>query len=473
MKPNVLLVVLDSVRARNTSLHGYERDTTPFLNEFAESATWYRQARAPSIHSIASHTSIFTGLHVDEHRLTEHESRIHPGNTIWEELSDDHGYETGLFTPNVIVTESSNIDEGFDTVIGPRRRTGPPFPEALDPTDVSELTPEHYLRAALDSDKPLRSLANGVSAKFGWLDSHDPVAEAGDHYVEAFLSWESERDGPWAACLNFMDAHYPYRPKDEHDSWGGDQLRTLHDDISGPLAREFLTGRPFWQLEALQSLYDGCIAQVDAELEALVTSLKERDAFENTLVVITSDHGEAFGEPSELNRRTPVIGHSWGINEELTHVPLVAKFPDQRGSETVAEPATLTNFPSVVRSALAGEKDVTAFVPDGDVLVATHRLAESSNVLPQGCDRPSRFFGPWRAVYQTEDGEVHKYAARRDESVTLVTPDAQSRCAVADADDGVVETAFAEVQPAGVDADAGIDVDETVERKLEDLGYLR
>ena len=271
-----------------------------------------------------------------------------------------------------------------------------------------------------------------------------------------------------------MDAHYPYRPNDEHDSWGENRLRTLHNDISGPLAREFLTGRPLWQLEALRSLYDGCIAQVDAELKALIRSLEKREVLKNTLVVITSDHGEAFGEPSELNRSTPIISHSWGINEELTHVPLVTKFPNQHEPKTVEEPATLTNFPNVVKSTICGNPDPTKFVPDGDVLVSTYRLEESSNVLPRSCNSPSRFFGPWRAVYRVKDGRTHKYATRRDESVTVVTPNALSRCVISDDDEGVVKQAFADLEPAGIDESSNSDeVDESIERKLEDLGYLR
>lgn len=472
MNPNVLLIVLDSVRARNTSLHEYERDTTPFLTNFADTATLYRQARAPSIHSVASHASIFTGLHLDEHGLTEHESRLGPGNTIWEELSDSYGYETGLFTPNVVVTESSNLDRGFDTVVGPRRRTKPPFPDALNPTDLSDLTPSHYLSEALTHGKPVRSLANGAYAKFAGIDSHDPEAEAADNYIDRFLTWESKRDEPWAACLNLMDAHYPYRPRHESDKWGGERLRNLHDDISGPLAREFLTGRPLWQLEALKSLYDGCIAQLDSEIERLITSLKKQSRFENTLVVITSDHGEAFGEPSELNSETPVISHSWGINEGLTHVPLLVKYPNQSGSMTFDEAATLTNFPNAVRSAVDGEWNGAEFVPDENVLVATHRLPESTTVLPKGCDRPSRFFGPWRAVYETDGGEVYKYAVRRDESVTMVIPDAQSRYRTSDGDSEVVETVFTDIQQADVKQISN-EVGREVEEKLENLGYLR
>ena len=104
-KPNVLLVILDSVRAKNTSLLGYPRETTPKLETFAKNATTYTNARAPGIHSISSHTSIFTGYHVAEHQATSHGASLRPGHTVWEMLSGA-GYRTGLFTPNAVVAES-------------------------------------------------------------------------------------------------------------------------------------------------------------------------------------------------------------------------------------------------------------------------------------------------------------------------------------------------------------------------------
>lgn len=474
MAPNVLLVILDSVRARNTSLHGYERDTTPFLTELGREATVYEQARAPGIHSVASHASIFTGLHVEEHRLTEHEAQLSPGHTIWEELRADHEYETGLFTPNVIVTESSNLADAFEMVVGPRRRTEPPFPDALNPATAAGETPTKFVREALDHPRPLRSIANGVHAKIDPVNSHAPESEAADVYADRFLDWQSERDGPWAACINFMDAHYPYQPDSEYDEWGGERLQRLHNDISGPLADEFLSERPRWQLRALSNLYDGCIRRLDAELEALVERLKERGCFDDTLLVVTSDHGEAFGEQSEVDPETPLVDHSWGIHEVLTHVPLVVKYPGQRDGAVVEEPATLTNLPDAVRASVSETWDGTALVPTGNVVTSTYRLPESSDVLPEDCNRQSRFFGPWRAVYDNVDGTVRKYASRGDDSVTVEVRDAQTSYRLSEDGADRVEQAFSEFQPAGVSREVTDDpVDESVEKKLEDLGYLR
>jgi arylsulfatase A-like enzyme len=474
MPPNILLVILDSVRARNTSLYGYERNTTPFLTDFGREATVYEQARAPGIHSIASHASIFTGLHVEEHRLTDHEAKLASGNTIWEELHTEHGYETGLFTPNVIVTESSNLSDAFETVVGPRRRTEPPFPDALNPAAAGGQTPTQFIREALGHPHPFRSIVNGIHAKIDPIDSHAPEREAADIYTERFLDWQSDRDGPWAACINFMDAHYPYRPKTEYDEWGGERLRRLHDEISGPLAEEFLDGRPLWQLRALSNLYDGCIRQIDAQLDALVHTLKERDCFEDTLLVVTSDHGEAFGERSEVDPETPLIDHSWGIHEVLTHIPFVVKFPGQQEGTTIEKPTTLTEFPELVRAAMTGTWDGTELNPSEKVIVSTYRLPASSNVLPDGCERQVRFFGPWRAVYEDVGGTVRKYASRGDQSVTVEVQNAQTSYRLSEDGSDRVKQAFSGIEQVEIEQESGEEaIDEAVEEKLENLGYLR
>jgi arylsulfatase A-like enzyme len=246
--PNVLLVVLDSVRAANTSLHGYENETTPFLREFADRTTVYTQARTPGVHSIASHVSLFTGYHVAEHRASDHEAVIDTDRTIWKAIGSAHGYETGLFTPNVVVTSASNLADAFDTVEGPRRRTTP-FRSALAPGDLPGQTGYvEYLKHCLADDQPAFALANGIADRLSAHSSRSSEAERADVYVDSFLDWRDQRSGPWAACLNLMDAHYPYVPAEEYDRWGGPALRRLYATLPpGPQPREFLSGRPWWQ----------------------------------------------------------------------------------------------------------------------------------------------------------------------------------------------------------------------------------
>jgi arylsulfatase len=480
MPPNVLLVILDTVRAKNTSVHGYHNPTTPFLEDFSEKATLYEQARAPAARSLDSHTSIFTGLHVEEHQVTRTGDKLSPGNTVWESLTET-GYATGVFSENNWLTDiDSGLKDAFDHIEGPRNV---PFPGAADPTTfVAEEGQGEYhkfLRHAIDSGKPIRSLLNGASIK---LQSDYPAilprGSTGTHgstYTDLFLEWSANQAQPWAACVNYMDAHHPYEPDDEYDRWGGDHLRRLQDDIED-VKWEFNGGqRPWWQRRALEGLYDGCIRQLDAELERLIDALRERNELDDTLVVITSDHGEGFSDPSRIRPGTRVASHSVAIHECLLHVPLVVKYPEQTGGTVIDTPVSLTDFPRAVESTLDGDGDPRAFVTDRPVVATAHGLDDpvqerASNYV----DDLTPFTATARAVYEADEGTVEKYVTWRDRGQTVSVRDAHTAWTECDDDGGVVSETFSTIDDAGVkeSGDSPTELDEQSVRQLEDLGYM-
>jgi arylsulfatase A-like enzyme len=488
-RPNILLVILDSLRARNCSLHGYDRETTPYLSDLADSAVVYEQARAPSIHSISSHASIFTGRHVTEHGITEHKSFVKPEATVWNRLRTDHGYETGLFTPNVIVTQTSNLGTVFDTCVGPKRAKFRLFEGGLAPLDIQgKTTSREYLRAALRHEAPVRSVLNGMYKKLESRGgSHDPETEDASVYTGELLDWVEARSGPWAACLNLMDTHTPFAPSSEFDRWSDERARAARRRVeSGDEPEPF--SDEFWDhLAALEPLYDGTIRRADAAIEGLVDALDAADELEDTLLVVTSDHGEAFGERSALAPEVRLRHHSWGIDEVLTHVPLVVRPPGGCAGTRIRRPATLTQFPDVVMRAVEGADSAGAasgFVPDGDVVASTFRIVPPGDELDLPASEREQYFGPWEAVYrpaETEDvdsaepGSVVKYARRGTQSATFVVPDARTVEKRGDSDEGVVESVFSTFTDAGVKLGAASEreVTDDVEDRLSDLGYLR
>jgi hypothetical protein len=468
--PNVLLVVLDSVRAQNVSHLGYPRKTTPHLDAFADRATTYTNARAPGIHSISSHASLFTGYHVAEHRATSHGAELRPGHTIWETLSAE-GYRTGLFTPNAIVAESSNLASFFDHVVGPKREELV-FPDALGPESVpGDPGYAAYLRACLRNDAPLRSVINGISREFGSTTGvYDPKTEHGGEYVAEFSAWRRAGDRPWAACLNLMDAHYPYLPLNEFDRWGGATLRGLHREATGgPLATRYLGDRPFWELVATESIYDDCIRQVDAQLGRLINSLEDAGVLNNTLVVVTSDHGEGFGEYSMVSNSVRLIDHSWGIGDELAHVPLVVKSPGQEQRETVDAPATLTRFPAAVAAARVGEEP-DLLPSNGDAVTTSYRIQEPGDELPLPTADRNPYFGPWHAVCHKLDGRVVVDAVRRDDGIRY-EPSLRHMPSDAGVDRAYVDAVVDGLSLADVAVD-GNDPEGVIKRRLQKLGYV-
>lgn len=481
---NVLLVILDSVRAENTSLHNHVHDTTPFLSEFVESgATLYTQARSPGAWSLTSHTSIFSGLHVEEHQVTSAEQKLAPERSIFAQLSAE-GYDTAVFSENNWITSVDvGLKEGFDEVFGHENK---PFPNGITPTEFVAREGRglyvKYLRECLTHDHPLESLGNGVATKLvtDYPKFAPPFLKASapaDTYVDRFVNWVDARDGPWAACLNLMDAHIPYLPDPEHDRWGGKRARAIQDGIKD-YKWEFAGGRkPWWQLEVCKSLYDGGIHQADSAVKRLVDHLDARGELDKTLVVVTSDHGEGFGEASYLRPGVRIAEHGAAIHDAVMHVPLVVRFPGQDERAVVDDPATLTQFPSVVDAARDGTWEADAFVPrDGPVI---------SSVMP--IDRPteeragkylddlSAYTATARAVYDTDDrGRIRISLTWRDRSGIVEVPNERTDFVVDGSGRARVEEVFEDISPRDVRVDTGgVDAmdDQTYER-LRDLGYV-
>lgn len=474
--PNVLLLVLDSVRAKNTSLHGHINETTPNLREFAEGAVHYEFAYAPSIHSISSHASIFTGTHENEHGATAHGATIDTSTTIWKRLNEEYGYETGLFTPNPVVTKSSNLGESFEHVYGPKDRKAVPFPSALSPSDVDDInsvTPIEYAKRGVIEGTPFRTLANGVAEYANKAYNSKVINDSCTDYFEEFLNWSDSIKGPWAACINVMDAHYPYEPDSRFDKWGGPEIRSIHRNTLGPYSTIFLTGEPWWKIGAFESLYDGAILQIDSGIGKFISQLQSRCGLKETLIVITSDHGEGFGERSRLEPGVRLVDHSWGIAEELIRVPLVVKYPGQVSGDIVERPASLTEFPSVVETVLDGSWNEDEFSPDRPVIASTDRYQDPMSQLPTECTNPADYRGPWRTVIQREDGRVLKYATRGESEATFEIHNAQTMSLRARDGRGMVEQTFDELihdQSTTTRSDRVIDDD--VQRHLRDLGYV-
>ena len=483
MTPNILLVILDSVRAKNVGLYDHARDTMPFLSEFANESTVYEQARTAGSRSITGHASLLTGLNVEEHGLTNVEQKLQPGTTIFDELREA-GYETGVFSENIFLTQLDvGLKEGFDTVVGPQNSL---FPEALDARRfVAEKGRGNYgefLQTCLEHDAPLKSLANGamtkISSDFPFL-SPSRASQSGDVYLERFLEWQAQRSGPWAACLNLMDAHHPYEPKERHNLWGDEELEGIEE--RRPTSWELVESpKDWWRLFAVESLYDGAIHQLDALLERLVSTLENRDALEDTLVVITSDHGEGFGEPSRVRPGVRVAGHNTALHEVILHVPHIVRIPGQQQGERISRLSTLTAFPSIVESVRNGDYDSRAFVREEVYatsfgIVADAQLRARAERYLDDTASLDEFNERLRAVYEDKGDTIQKKLAWGDRSaVTIEIHDAQNSYVVSETEPSSVDEHFSSLENQNITTDAaGIDaVEQETKQRLEDLGYV-
>lgn len=479
--PNVLLVILDSVRAKNTSLCRDDRETTPNLRALASQATVHEKAIAPGLASTPSHASLFTGYDVVQHRVTSGAYEL-SAETIWDELSE-RGYETGLFSHNAYLTRvSTGLGRPFDYVSesSPRKL---PFSSGVDTHEIKESGRDVYLtflKRAFRRGTTMKSLANGVAIQADnvpWIP-YSLGRRSGSDVTEEFARWHDDRTESWAACINYMDAHVPYRPRPEFNEWATSSQRRLSSELNDYKWNYVSGRRPREELQSLEDVYDECILQADAEVDRLVRLLERRDALSNTLLVITSDHGEGFGEVGSV-LGVPSIGHggTGGPEEQILHVPLVAKFPKQTRGACVNQPVSLTRFPDVVRAVVTGSWTSDAFVSDKCVTASSFGLSEGEyHSKPSDVTAVSEYNREARVVYEyTSDGEILKYVVYGEEGFAFDVTNPREAEPIPDSDDdpvAVVGDVFDDLRPIKNVRNARSErISKATREHLEDLGY--
>lgn len=470
-QPNVLLIVIDSLRARNVGTYGYHRDTTPFFDSLAADSLIYDSAWSPAVWTLPSHVSMLTGYEVREHQVQSAADAIDSEAIIFQELAAKRGYETGIFSENTWLTEADmGISRAFQTVVG---KPSVLYPDALSPGTFAHENEYGdylgYLWAALDSSQPVHSVINGVVSKLqydapniGRLLVPEP---SGEYFVNQFIEWERERAGPWAACINLMDAHRPYVPDSQYDEWDDGTAREIQESLADPVW-DFIEGKePVWKLRALEALYDGGIRQADAYLEILVDHLKRQGEFDDTLLIVVGDHGEGFGEYSDV-RDDIAVEHKQGLHHVQTYIPLLVNPPTDK-ARRISTPVSLTETARVISEVADG--DPVEYQRDRPVITVYDDISTQfiSNI------RTEDITTGLESVIEVTDGFVVKHTRYRDRPETTISEiilDASSSYVKTDITPDI-ESAFERlVALRNLCSEAS--VNEAAVDRLEKLGYV-
>ncbi len=334
-RPPVFLIVLDTVRADHLSLYGYQRDTTPRLREFAGSATLFRNATATADMTLPTHASMFTGVFASSHGA--HYSPSAPLGSPLDgkaltlaEILRASGYRTLALVSNyAYVSAKFGFAQGFEYYDA---RAGTPFLGG-------------WTHAAL------RERSRKIAAWLAGRDPHvGPYRDAAAMTAEAAraLAGEAGSGRPLFLFLNLMDAHRPVAPAPPFDrmfpGWESPISVPEFDELIESVneRRRTLTSR---EREFAVSQYDGALAFLDARLGDFFDDLRRRELFDDSLIVVTSDHGEAFGEKS-------LMEHAVSVYENQVRVPLAIKWPGQKTAETVEERVSQVDIlPTVLAAA--------------------------------------------------------------------------------------------------------------------------
>jgi len=337
--PNVLLIVLDTVRADHLSMYGYERATTPNLERMAARGIRFDEARAPAPWTLASHASFFSGRWPHE-LAVQWLSPLEANFPTLAEYLGAHGYATAGFVSNAgYCSYDTGLDRGFthyeDYVLerlGSLRTAGlvdaavKTFGDLTVPLDQGWF---HRLRAAVAD----------------WFFSDE--RKSAEWINRDFLHWLTPRREPGRPVfvfLNYLDTHTPYLlPRGARHRFGvnpktkKDYMEVLMD--WSLLNKQRLPQR-YWSLA--RDAYDNCVAYLDEQLGALFDELERRGILDQTLVLITSDHGEGLGEHA-------LFMHGESLYRTEIRVPLVILLPSQRPSGAVVRATvSLRDLPATI-----------------------------------------------------------------------------------------------------------------------------
>lgn len=290
--PNVLVYLVDTTRADHLSAYGYERETTPRLEEFAREAVLFERAWSPSSWTRAATASLLTGLDPTHHGARSRSHRISLEAPLLAESLSDAGYACAAIVTNPHVVETWGFARGFEVF-----------------EDLGALAPT-------------------------WQDAD---ARRVTDRVEEVLDDFAADPRPFFLYVHTIDPHGPNTPPEPYDRLFTDDPRT--PPLPGALTPE----TPPAELENMRAMYDGEIRFADEHFGRLLDGLRARELWDDTLVVFTSDHGE---EHLEHGRG----GHGQQLFEVVVRVPLVIRFPGGHGAGTrvTARASLLDVVPTVL-----------------------------------------------------------------------------------------------------------------------------
>ena len=441
--PNVLVIVVDTLRADHVGSYGYARNTSPEIDKLASSGVLFENAFAPSSWSLPSHASLVTGRPVHEHGLGNVEPMpwVGWGNgslngvpTLGEALVQ-HGYRTGAFSANrIYFTSNVGLGRGF-----------------LHFEDYFDSIGDCFVRSQFGREFARFYMNRSEKSKFTrafrklglgrWLDKDSEgsgeyggafgIRKRADEVNREALDWiRRDPEHPFFAFLNYLDVHYSYGgpPDDPKPNW--DRGTTIEE-------------------------YDAGLKYVDDNIGRLLRQLEGMGVLRNTVLIITSDHGESLGDHG-------LSFHGAALYWELLHVPLVISCPgrlpvgvriEQPVSNAAiaatvlemidAKPAifpgpSLTNLwkqPAIQQGTRVGTgnpnetwPEVISELPQTNTIVKADRAMEGKEPLATNGWMKSIISERWHLIMHEKDGDqIYDWKSDPDELKNLInTPEGRA-----------------------------------------------
>ncbi|MFN0150078.1 MAG: sulfatase [bacterium] len=307
-RPNIVLITIDTFRADHLHAAGYARETTPVIDSLAAAGALFTQAISQAPETAPSHASILTGAYPPAHAVRSNGTFALPEEmTTIAEMLRDAGYQTGAFVGAFVLDSKFGFAQGFDA-----------YDDSMDAGAATALHDATAWYGNVIEGGFERRASSVTDAALRWLGARTP--------------------GPFFMWVHYYDPHAPYDPPKEHDifpkhdpaatyaQWeamsaegGAAPIPHREDGGAGEegAVQSEVPAERSELLEDMVALYDGEIRACDAQVGRIADALRARGAASNTLVIVTSDHGESLVENEYYFR------HGWYLHDNVLRVPLV------------------------------------------------------------------------------------------------------------------------------------------------------
>lgn len=277
--PNIILLTVDTLRADHIARYGYERNTMPSVERFADTAVVFDNAVVPRGLTRPSYASMLTGLYPYRHGVRTNNYKLHDNLVSVAEVLKSAGYHTAAFVSNfAMLEELSGLAQGFDV-----------YDDRTDELMSGRLTGKYDYQ---------RTAGNTAKAIMEWLASDPPE--------------------PFFLFVNFMDPHGPYAPPERFRKlYNTDEFRKVDKDRMP----DYQHIRGLDNYYEYVDRYDGEIRYVDEAIGVLIDEFKEQGVWEDAFAVFTADHGECLGEHDIY------FAHCLHVLEATVRVPMMIRLP--------------------------------------------------------------------------------------------------------------------------------------------------
>lgn len=352
-KPNILFITMDTVRADHLSFYGYEGRTSPVLDIMSESSVLFNNAISQSPWTLPSHSSMFTGLYPSLHGATKRHRKLNESVITLAEILREKGYNTAGFVGGPYCKAYFGIGQGFNVYKDQLDQFNLKYPCGLihaieNIFGISNILVNKVFNifdyASENRTGEMGSGSSVLALEFSFRNGEKSAEEIN----KQVFSWlDKNHEKQFFIFINYFDAHAPYYPQDPFRSKFTNSSSPLPPFIYSDIYQQVLNQQAELkesrtklnesEIQKYQDinnhaidLYDAEILYLDYHIGKLFLKLKNMKLLENTIIIVTADHGEEFLDHGGW-------GHGKTLYDEQIRVPLIIFFPK------ILEPQTIEN----------------------------------------------------------------------------------------------------------------------------------